>query len=247
MSDAILLRRAEELQRRSRGQNTITHTGFLSPAEQHALESRPHLRSGLLLHGGGPDCERRAAFFLPEYLAPEDFDPQEYLTAFHIRCRFGAPGHRDVLGGLLGLGIERWTLGDIHTRGEEAWVFCLPAVAAHIQRELTHIGRNGAEVREVPLSEVPALEREWEACSFTVSGLRLDAVLAGTFGLSRGQAAEQIAAGLVQLNYEVCLRPAVELATGDVFSLRGSGKAKLVEIGGQSRKDRTRIRVEKYR
>jgi len=247
MSDPVFLRRAEELCRRSGEQGNITHTGFLTPAEQHAIESRSHLKAALLLRGGGPDCERRAAFFLPDYLGPGDFDPQEYLTAFSLRCRFGAPGHRDVLGSLLGLGLERWTLGDIYTRGEEAWVFCLPTVAEHIRRELTHIGRNGAETREIPLTEVPVPTREQEEITFTVSGLRLDAILAGTFGLSRTRTAECIAAGLVQLNHETCLKPAVELVPGDVFSLRGSGKAKIAELGGKSRKDRTHVRVEKYR
>jgi RNA-binding protein YlmH len=247
MSDLILLRRAEDLLRRSGEQNTITHTGYLSPAEQHAIETRPHLRPGLLLHGGGDGCERRVVFFLPDYLTPEDFDPGAYITAFHIRCRFGAPGHRDVLGSLLGLGLERWTLGDIYTQGEEAWFYCLPAVAEHIRRELTHVGRGGAEVRELPLGEVPTPRRERELIAFTVSGLRLDAVLAGTFALSRGEAVERIAAGLVQLNYLLCEKPSAEVEAGDVFSLRGSGKARLAEIGGKSRKDRTRVHVEKYR
>ena len=86
-----------------------------------------------------------------------------------------------------------------------------------------------------------------EVLAFTLAGLRLDAILAGTFHLSRGEAAERIGAGLVQLNYAVCEKPAAEVEVGDVFSLRGSGKARLAEVGGQSRKDRTRVRVERYR
>ncbi|MCL2589252.1 MAG: YlmH/Sll1252 family protein, partial [Oscillospiraceae bacterium] len=149
MDKQSLLRRAEDLFRRSAAQHIITHTGFLTPAEQHTLAGCPHLRPALLLHGGGADTERQVAFFLPEYLDPADFDPREQLSALQIRCRFGAPGHRDVLGSLLGLGIERWTLGDIYIEGETAWVFCLPTVAAHICRELTHIGRGGVQVAEI--------------------------------------------------------------------------------------------------
>ncbi|MCL2569517.1 MAG: YlmH/Sll1252 family protein [Oscillospiraceae bacterium] len=247
MTDLAFLRRADDLHRRSGEQSCVTHTAFLTPAEQHALETRPHLRSALLLHGGGPDTERRVAFFLPDYLTPEAFDPEDHITAFRLTSRFAAPGHRDVLGSLLALGIERWTVGDIYTQGESAWFFCLPTVAEHIQRELTHIGRNGVQVIPLPLADVPAPTREREEQSFTVSSLRLDAILAGTFNLSRGVAAEQIESGLVSLNYTICQKPAAELDVGDVFSLRGGGKATLVEIGGKSRKDRTRIRVEKYR
>jgi len=247
MIDPAFLRRAEDLQRRSSEQHCVTHTGFLTPAEQHVLETRPYLRPSLFLHGGGEDAERRVAFFLPDYLAPEDFDPGEHLTAFRIRCRFSAPGHRDVLGSLLGLGIERWTLGDIYAEGEAAWFYCLPTVAEHIKRELTHIGRASVQVAEILLSEVPAPKREREEQSFTVSSLRLDAVIAGTWNLSRADAVERIEGGLVSLNYAPCLKPAAELEPGDIFSLRGSGKAALAEIGGKSRKDRTRVRVDIYR
>jgi len=247
MDNSIFLHRAEDLWRRSGEQNIVTHTSFLTPAEQHTLGTQPHFRQSLHLHGGGPDCERQIAFFLPDYLSPERFDPGDTITAFHISCRFGVPSHRDVLGSLLGLGLERWALGDIATQGESAWFYCLPTVAGHIRGNFTHVGRNGVQVKEIPPGEVPAPERKRESVTFTVNGLRLDAILAGTFGLSRTGASERITMGLVQLNHNPCLKPAATLNPGDVFSLRGNGKAKLAEIGGRSRKDRTHVRVEKYR
>ena len=246
MDQADLIRRAEELHGRSLRQGIVAHTGFLTPAEQCTLSALRHLSPNLHLSGGGPDCERQVAFFLPEYLPASEFDPQDYLTAFHVLCRFGSPGHRDILGALLNLGIIRWSLGDISIQGERAWFFCLPSVAGHIGRELTHVGRGGVKLREISLSEVPIPEGRREPISFTVGSLRLDALLAGAFHLSRDKAAEAIAAGLVQLNHTVCLKPASSLDPGDVFSLRGHGKACLAEIGGKTRKDRTFVTVEKY-
>ena len=247
MRDFDLTRRADDLHRRMLDQQIVTHTGFLTPAEQYALEGLPHLQPTLTFHGGAADAERRIAFFLPEYLTSETFDSAEYLAAFHLRCRFAAPGHRDVLDSLLGLGIERWSLGDIYTQGEEAWVFCLPSIAGHIGRELTKIGRNGVVVQEIPPSQVPVPERAVESITFSVSTLRLDSILAGTFGLSRSHAAEAIGAGLVQLNYAACLKPAAGVEPGDVLSLRGRGKAKLRDLGGRSRKGRLFVQVEIYR
>jgi len=241
-----LLRRADELWRRSVDRAIVAHTNFLTPAEQYALERLPHLRPALCLSGGGADCERRVAFFLPDYLSAAEFDPQEYLTAFHIRCRFASPGHRDVLGSLLGLGLARWSIGDIYNQGEDAWFFCLSSVAGYIAADLTKIGRNGAQVQEIPLNQVPVPKRVREELVFTVNGLRLDAILAGTFKLSRTQAAEVIEAGAVSLNYTICEKPAAPVEPGDVFSLRGYGKACLKEIGGKSKKDRTHITVEQY-
>jgi len=247
MQNTELIRRAEELWRRSEDRSIVTYTNFLTPTEQHVLAGLPRLRPSLHLFGGLDDAERRVAFFLPDYLTPDSFDVSEYLTAFHVRCRFGAPGHRDVLGSLLGLGLARWSVGDIYTSGEEAWFFCLPSVAGLIAAELTKIGRNGAQVQEISLGQVPVPERQHEEISFTVSGARLDAIVAGTFNLSRANAVELIEAGAVQLNYAVCEKISVPVVPGDVFSLRGHGKACLRELGGKTRKDRTRVVVERYR
>ena len=103
-----LLRRAADLAERCERTATVTSTAFLTPAEQYALTNwARHRDCTLVLHGGGAGCERRAAFFLPFYLAAEDFDPAEHLCAVHFSAPFGAPGHRDYLGAILGLGIQR--------------------------------------------------------------------------------------------------------------------------------------------
>ena len=246
MQNTEFIRRAEELWQRSDAQNITTHTNFLTPAEQHSLAGLAHIQSSLHLFGGLEDAERCIAFFLPDYLAADDFDPSTYITAFHLRCRFGVFGHRDVLGSLLGLGLARWSIGDIYTKDEDAWFFCLPSVAKAIKAELTKIGRNGVQLTEIPLQSVPQPERQREEIRFTVSSCRLDAIIAGTWNLSRANAASFIESGLVSLNYSVCERTCALVEAGDVFSLRGYGKAALRELGGKSRKDRIHLLVERY-
>jgi RNA-binding protein YlmH len=71
----------------------------------------------------------------------------------------------------------------------------------------------------------------------TVASLRLDAVLCAAFGLSRTKAAELITAGRVNLDYQLCIQPAKELNEGTLLSVRGMGRAKLLEVGGVSKKD----------
>ena len=246
MQHTEFTRRAEELWQRSDAQNIVTHSNFLTPAEQHSLAGLSHIQSSLHLFGGLAESERRVAFFLPDYLTHEDFDPSAYITAFHLRCRFGVFGHRDVLGSLLGLGLARWSIGDIYTKDEDAWFFCLPSVANAIARDLTKIGRNGVQITEIPLYEVPEPERQREEIRFTVSSCRLDAIVSGTWNLSRTNAANLIESGLVSLNYTVCERTSATVEAGDVFSLRGYGKAALRELGGKSRKDRIHLIVERY-
>ena len=187
-----LLRRAADLAERCERTATVTSTAFLTPAEQYALTNwARHRDCTLVLHGGGAGCERRAAFFLPFYLAAEDFDPAEHLCAVHFSAPFGAPGHRDYLGAILGLGIRREWVGDILVQEHGAYVFCLPSVAPALL-ELEQVGRTGVKAAAVELAAVPVPERKVRPVTFTVQSARLDAVVSGMFRLSRTSAAAQI-------------------------------------------------------
>lgn len=231
-----LLRRASDLARRCRRGGSVTHTGFLTPAEVYALSRWNAEDCEMLFHGGYEGAERQAAFFLPEWMPAEDFDPAEYLCALAFTARFGTPGHRDYLGAALGLGIERAWLGDIVIEGETAYFICLPSVKEHLLLSLDHVGRWGVKGRELPLDEVPAAKKELRERSFSVQSLRLDAVCAGMFSLSRSSAAQAVAEGLVTLNYSVCLKADAPVGAGDVISLRGKGKGEVLSAGDRSSK-----------
>lgn len=139
-----LLRRAADLAERCERTASVTSTAFLTPAEQYALTNwARHRDCTLVLHGGAEGCERRAAFFLPFYLTPADFDPAEHLRAVQFSAPFAAPGHRDYLGAILGLGIRREWVGDIVVQAHGAFVFCLPSVEPEL-RTLEQVGRAGA-------------------------------------------------------------------------------------------------------
>ena len=151
----------------------------------------------------------------------------------HFSAPFGAPGHRDYLGAILGLGIRREWVGDILVQDHGAYVFCLPSVAPALLG-LEQVGRTGVKAAAVELAAMPVPERKVRPVTFTVQSARLDAVVSGMFRLSRTSAAAQIRAGAVHLNYTECLRPDAPVAPGDVLSLRGAGKGSVTEVGGMS-------------
>ena len=242
-----LLKRGEDLARRCEQKNLLTHTGFLSPAERFALEHDPALRlSRMSFCGGFPDAERTMAFFLPEYLEAEDPAVSENIRCIRLTAAFGEPGHRDYMGAVLGMGVGREWVGDILVDGQRAYIVCQPSVLRHLL-SIEKVGRWGVKAEEIPLDEIPRRERQTEERRFTVSSPRLDAVCAGMFRLSRSEAARQIEAGAVSLNYDECLKGDAQLREGDVVSLRGAGKARLAEIGGSSRKGRLFVTAELYR
>lgn len=241
-----LIKRAEDLRDRCERSCSITNSLFLTPAEQYALSKWASRAADckMLLKGGAEGSERNAAFFLPFYMAEGDLDESEYIRCIKVTAGFGQPGHRDYMGAVLGLGIKREWLGDILVSEGTAHIFCLSSVAEHLLASLDKVGRFGVKTKEIPLSEAPAVKREVKEVTFSVMSLRLDAVTAGMFNLSRTSAAAMIAAGEVSLNYSECLKCDAQLQPGDIISLRGHGKGSLATIGGQSRKGRTFVTAE---
>ncbi|MGX8693104.1 MAG: RNA-binding protein [Clostridia bacterium] len=241
-----LTRRLEDLAARCEKSGAVTGSHFLTPAEQYQAE-RDFQNKGarLMFHGGHPDCERKAAFFLPDWMEPEDFDPSEHLRAIRLTAHFGAPGHRDYLGALLGMGIGREWLGDIWVEDGGATVFCLPSVEKHLLG-IDKAGRVSLTAEPMPLNDLRAPERKTEERSFTVMSPRLDAVLAGMFRLSRSEAARQISLGMVSVNYALSNKTDYYVQEGDILSLRGSGKGRVLGFGGNSRKGRLYVYTEIY-
>ena len=247
MENSELLKRARDLAERCERSGTVCVSGFLSPAEQHELQTRlGYIPCGLVFHGGGDNCERAAAFFLPDYMTEEMLDVSEYLCAMKLKAYFGQPGHRDYMGALLGMGIGREWLGDIQVEGDTAYVFCMKSVLRHLL-SIEKAGRYTVKASQVPLEEVPARKVETESLSFSVMSPRLDAVAAGLFHLSRTEAAKQIAAGNVSLNYGQCLKADCIVKEGDILSLKGKGKGSISGMGGTSRKGRLFVYGEIYK
>lgn len=238
--DAILEAHLRDLAERCERQSTVTCSAFLTPLEQRELEAL-HL-PGLHLWGGHEAAERKLAFFLPFYITPEELDYSEYLSAFRVKTPFQSLSHRDYLGAILNLGIERKCLGDLYVEGDCGYFYAIPSVSRHLLLSLDRIGRGGAKVEPIAPDQVPAPKVEMKEREFTVKSMRLDAVAANIFGLSRTQMQEAIAAGLVTLNYAVTERTDAPVGEGDLISVRGKGKAQVLEIGGKSKKDRLFLR-----
>lgn len=238
---ALLLTHIEDLCRRAEREG-VAHSKFLTPGEGAAVQQAYANRRDVdfQLDGGFAGAERCVAVFTqPDW---GTYQPEEALAGLRLAHREqDVIRHQDVLGAVLGLGLTREVLGDILIESGRATTVCLAGMADFIVAELTKVGRVGVLVTRLPLFQLPDIAPALEEKQVSVASLRLDAVLAAAFNLSRGDAADAIRAGRVQLAHRECLEPAKALETGDIFSLRGKGRAKLVAANGLSRKGKLRI------
>lgn len=244
---AQVLDKYEQMERRG----MPTATGFLSPREQKLAGDLLHaagIRSGFLFDGGYPDAERKLLLFVPPWAAG-DGTPWAEELAF-LRADFHGEdsrlSHRDLLGSLMGMGVARERLGDILVSEHSADIISAPSLRSFLLSSWDSAGRVRLTVSEISREGLRLPQRQVKIIRDTVSSLRLDAVTAAAFFLSRGRAAELIAAGRVSLDHLPCEKAGKPVAEGSVLSVRGLGKAMLTEVGGLSRKGRIGITIEKY-
>lgn len=234
-----LLELAEQADRQERSR----FTPFLTPPEAElALAAAKRARVTAELFGGYDGAERRMARFASALVEPEPFP----IAGLEIRWpKQEAPEHRDLLGGLMGLGVKRARMGDIALLPDKAYVFVEAALADMIAGSLTEVGRVRLTVRitdTLPELVAPSGEEQ----RFTVQTPRLDAIVADGFHLSRGNAAELIESGAVKLRHAPTLRPDARVEAGDAISVRGFGRLKIEEFGEPTRKGRLPVRLTRF-
>lgn len=245
MIDAALIARMNDLAGQAVN-NGMAHSKFLTSAEteevRRAFQNRGDVT--LTLDGGFDDAERTVAVFTnPSW---GEYRREDVLAALSVIYRKqDTLSHRDILGAALGLGIKREVLGDIFI-GEPSTFICLTDIADFICDELKQAGRVSLRLQRIHLSALPEVTLKLDERTDTVASLRLDAVVAAVWGLSRGAAAEYIVQGKVQLAHRLCEDTAKIVSVGDIISIRGLGRAKLLELGGQSKKGRTWIKCGVY-
>ena len=246
--ERVLLAHILDKCEQSRNRNIPSATDFLSPAEQRSAQDLLHaaaIHDGCAFCGGFERAERRMLLFLPDWQEEADAsDAMAFLRAAWHESEH--PTHRDLLGSLMALGVERETLGDILVSEGSADLIVSAGVAQYLLDNWTGAGRTALRLTAIGADALRVPEQKVKEIRDTVATLRLDAVTAAGFSMSRSKAAELIAAGRVQKNYREVTKGDASVAQGDVISARGLGKFEVAEVGGLSKKGRTGILLRRY-
>lgn len=246
--DELTISKIEDKIRQCRDGYYVTATGLLDSHEQalarqvmmHATDVRT------FLWGGYEGAERRMLVCVPSEM------PKEASEGLLAVLRVSKPAisrelsHRDYLGSMLGLGIDRSVTGDILVRNDGADIIIVPEIADFLLEEYIQVGRTHVSRELKPLSELIIPEVRTQMIKDTVPSARLDSVIASAFKLSRSKASEAIRGGIVSVDHIECLKPDARVEEGSILVLKGKGKALLKEIGGESKKGRIWVILEKY-
>lgn len=246
--EELLRKRLQELADTAYRRDIVTFSGFLDLQEQHILHSISWKEHGVSvrLFGGYDLAERQMASFLPETLG---FEWEFPFTAVQIEP--AAPkfseelGHRDFLGAVMNLGLDRSRLGDILVEDNRAWLFCEDRIADFLCQELTAVRRTPVRVslcRE--LTRIPPPRRK--EVTGSVASVRLDSVTALAFQESRSSMLPLIEGGKVFVNGRQVTSNGFALREDDIISVRGKGKFQFGHTLHTTKKGRNMVVLYRY-
>ena len=145
----------------------------------------------------------------------------------------------------MALGLTRDSIGDIIIVDSDIYLFVVEQVADFILQGMTSAGKAALHFKKVE-GGVSVPEPQGTAFHDTLSSMRLDAVLAGAYRLSRTESSALIRGGLVKLNHIPCEKVDAAVEEGALLSVRGKGRVRLQSIEGLTKKQRIGVTFFRY-
>lgn len=249
MEEEFLQKRFVDLANQSYRNNIYTFTGFLSASEQDLFfRTIPQIgQISYTLFGGVEGCERQ----MLRFGSTEQLGYEEEFPICCVEIRPSAPkfadklSHRDFLGALMNLGIERSTLGDIFIEEKTGYVFCHEKVADYMLASVDRIRHTSVKcklLRKAPEAVKSTLKEE----HLIISSERLDVVVAKLFHLSRSQSLLLFREKKVFVNGRCMENNSGVCKAGDVVSVRGYGKFIYGGCIHETKKGNLNITLERY-
>lgn len=255
--EQLMERRFTELSRLAYQRDIITYSDFLNLNELDILHTLPkdELYSRYLVFGGYDLAERQMAAFLPDALylrwkespSYEDIPfPFSVLEISPLHPKYAeALTHRDYLGAILNLGIERCKIGDILIEEKKAYLFVQNGLKDFLTDELTRIRHTAVAVKECEKSGFTYVPR-YEEIKGTVASVRLDSLLSLAFSSSRTRLSPLIEGAKVFVNGKLVTSNGYAVKEGDIISVRGMGKFSYEGMISKTKKNRIYVMVHKY-
>ncbi len=228
--------------------NVPAYTDFLNLNEQTVFLSKlsefSHVRT--VMDGGYEGAERKIVCFLPAYEEKQPFSPIAPIRIRSSAGKFTVPcTHRDYLGAVLNLGIERGKIGDILVGEGQAHLLCMRTMADFLLEHLTSVKRNPVVCAFAEFEDL-AGQLVFTELTGTVASLRMDSLLALFMKKSRSSSASVLDSERVFVNGRLCTSHSLEPKEGDVISVRGIGKFIFDGVSSSTKKGRLLIKIRAY-
>ncbi|HHU72648.1 MAG TPA: RNA-binding protein [Clostridiales bacterium] len=249
--EQLLRRRLYDLANNAYYKGICVFSDFLNLHEQNILECMKHELPGIpyFSYGGFLEAERRMICFSGDDNVKKTEDIEFPISVISIKPQnrkfSDALTHRDYLGAVLNLGIDRSIVGDIIINDIEAYIFCTRSISEFIADNLIKIKHTNISASIINKQDFH-YEPKFKDISGTVSSIRLDSILSVAFNKSRSSLTGLIKGGKVFVNGKEVISNSYELKDNDLVSVRGHGKFLYVGTPYKTKKGRYSVKVKLY-
>jgi len=223
-------------------------TWFLDPVTQvHVEKYLTNIREVLYKKSGGyPLAERNIFAIYPDWMEFDDSLFPYCGISMEWDERYFNISHRDILGSILGLGLERHAIGDIIVKENIAYAVIMEDISDFILANLVKVGRAKVKVSNIDLAQLDIPEPKFKIINTTVPSMRLDCLASSGFGYSRNRILPFIREGKLFVNWEQITKPDFQIKEGDIITLRGSGRIRIFKVSGLTRKNRIAVIIHRF-
>ncbi len=221
-------------------------TSFLDESEQAALKDFPIYDQNFSCFGGFEEARRKMFGVFPEW---EEIDYSRFPIKIvnFIKKYPKELTHRDYLGTILSLGIERNKVGDILVNDNGAYVFLSENIADTVLFGIEKISNCGIKSKIVNIDEIEIPKQEYDDLKCIAASMRLDALVSGITKLSRNQSMLLIKSGKVMLNHKEIQDGSASVSEEDTISIRGYGRFIVSSVDGRTGSGRLHVHIKKFR
>lgn len=225
---------------------SVVTTYFLNPREVEILESLANKRELQIFSTQDiAQTELTKIIIAPEFYQLDESDFDLALLEISYAKKFYQLKHSQILGSFLGqTGIRRSEIGDIVLNEGRAQVFVSKYLLEIFQNNIEKIGPAPVKFVEKTLEELIKTEDNSVIKVILVSSLRIDKIIASTFEISRNLAVNMLQLRKVKLNYLEIEKKDFPVEQGDLISVRGLGRIKVLKILGETKKGKQKIECE---
>lgn len=197
--------------------------------------------------GGVPYAERQIIAFIPDALCYEWTYPIAALCIKPAYPKFAEKlGHRDILGAIMKLGVERSKLGDIIIGDGVYYLLCEEGIAQYFIENLDKIRHTVVKLEECS-AESLTIQQDFEEKDGIITSNRLDSVIACVHKMSRNQSLELFRQEKVYVNGRLVQNVTYTCHEGDIVSVRGYGRFIYVSEHGATNKGRLKFKYNLYK
>lgn len=250
--EKMILAQIEDKVRLCHIRGQIQHTNFFTEEEQSKIQQYLNMQKlqNFTWYGGYENAERKMLIVYPEKIA--DVIKNEKSLANEIKVihiilpseNYGKYEHRNYLGAIMKLGVEREKVGDILVEKEGAYIIIEETVEKFLMNQLPNLTRFAkAKIENIPLNEIKIPERQMQEKTIIVSSMRIDNIVAELAKCSRKVASAYIQEERVFINHEIIKKDFKEVKEKDKITIRGKGRFIIEEKIRNTKKDKVALKI----